>query len=251
MIVLPRSRLVQLRVENRESGDDCAEPVRLPAGSFSDWLRGAEASLRSRTAGVEVPCVSCRGCCRSSMFIHVGPEEKETIRWIPRALLFPAPGLPEGHLLMGYDDRGQCPMLVDSKCSIYEHRPQTCRDYDCRLLAATGVPADEHRQPEIAQRVAEWVFAYETDEERAEHTALQRAAAFLENNRGLFPEGSLPGQPGPLAALAVRVYRVVANMTDEAHNSAAVPPDAAIAQAIMTMLNGAEDASGSTPDGDC
>jgi Fe-S-cluster containining protein len=185
------------------------------------------------------------------MFIHVGPEEKETIRWIPRALLFPAPGLPEGHLLMGYDDRGQCPMLVDSKCSIYEHRPQTCRDYDCRLLAATGVPADEHRQPEIAQRVAEWVFAYETDEERAEHTALQRAAAFLENNRGLFPEGSLPGQPGPLAALAVRVYRVVANMTDEAHNSAAVPPDAAIAQAIMTMLNGAEDASGSTPDGDC
>jgi Fe-S-cluster containining protein len=87
------------------------------------------------------------------MFIHVKPDEEETLRRIPRALLFPAPGLPKGHVLMGYGDNGQCPMLIDGERSIYEHRPQTCRDYDCRIFAATGVPVDEHTQSEISQRV--------------------------------------------------------------------------------------------------
>ena len=30
---------------------------------------------------------------------------------------------------MGYDERGHCPMLVDGDCSIYDHRPRTCRMY--------------------------------------------------------------------------------------------------------------------------
>ncbi len=64
------------------------------------------------------------------MFVHIKPDETQTLRRIPRALLFPAPGLPKGHRVMGYDDRGYCPMLVDDKCSIYEDRPQACRTYD-------------------------------------------------------------------------------------------------------------------------
>ena len=81
------------------------------------------------------------------MFIHIQPEETQTLQRIPRALLFPAPGLPKGHVLMGYCDKGQCPMLVDNQCSIYEHRPQTCRDYDCRVFAATGISVDQ--QPSL------------------------------------------------------------------------------------------------------
>jgi hypothetical protein len=129
---------------------------------------------------------------------------------------------------MGYGDSGQCPMLVDGECSIYEHRPQTCRDYDCRIFAATGVPLDEKTQSEISQRVNQWVFSYATEEDRAEHTALQKATAFLRANRNLFPEGSLPNQPGPLAAIAVRIYRLFTN-----HGA---QPDAAIVHAIMTAL---------------
>ena len=30
-------------------------------------------------------------------------------------------------------------MLVDGRCSIYEHRPRTCRTYDCRIFTATGL----------------------------------------------------------------------------------------------------------------
>jgi Fe-S-cluster containining protein len=171
------------------------------------------------------------------MFIHIKPEETQTIQRIPRALLFPAPGLPKGHVLMGYSDKGHCPMLIDNKCSIYDYRPQTCRDYDCRVFAATGVPVDRQTQPEIAHRVNEWVFGYGTEESREEHSTLQKAAAFLLENRDLFPQGSLPSQPSQLAAVAVRIYRLFADMTAWTHDRASAVPDAAIAHAIMTALS--------------
>lgn len=151
------------------------------------------------------------------MFIHIGPGEVETIRRIPRALLFPAPGLPKGHVLMGYGDRGECPMLVDGECSIYEFRPRTCRDYDCRVFAATGVAVEEHSQPEIAERVRAWRFRYDNGA-RSLEAALRRAAAFLKDQRDTFPAGSLPVQPGALAATAVRIAEFFtapfANLTD-------------------------------------
>jgi len=213
------------------------EPVGVPAGNFSEWLRGAEVSLRSGKGGTAVPCGDCTACCRSSMFIHIKPEETQTIQRIPRALLFPAPGLPEGHVLMGYSDNGHCPMLVDNKCSIYEYRPQTCRSYDCRVFTATGVPVDQQIQSEIAHRVNAWVFNYESEESRKEHMVLKDAAAFLRKNGDLFPHGSLPTHPAQLAALAVRIYSVFADATAKMNNGASAMSDAVIAQAIMTALN--------------
>lgn len=38
---------------------------------------------------------------------------------IPAELLFPAPGLPKGHVLLGYDANGHCPMLAEGGCSIF------------------------------------------------------------------------------------------------------------------------------------
>jgi uncharacterized protein len=204
-------------------------PIRVPAGKFSEWLRDTEASLRSGKDGTAVPCGTCTACCRSSLFIHIKPEEAQTIQRIPRALLFPAPGLPKGHVLMGYSDKGHCPMLVDNKCSIYEYRPQTCRSYDCRVFAATDVPVDQQTQADIAERVKAWVFDYENEESRKDHGIVKDAAAFLQKNGDLFPPGSLPAQPGQLAALAVQIYRLFADTT--------AMPDAAIAHAIMTALN--------------
>jgi len=90
-----------------------------------------------------VPCGSCTACCTSSQFIHIAPDEVDPLGVIPRDVLFPAPRLPVGHVLMGYDDNGHCPMLVDGACSIYEHRPRTCRTYDCRAFAASGLELDD------------------------------------------------------------------------------------------------------------
>src|ERR1700742_1305601 len=73
------------------------------AGEFSQWLRDAESSLDSKSNFPPVPCGSCTACCRSSMFVHIASEETRTVQRIPRGLLFPAPGFPKGHLLMGYN----------------------------------------------------------------------------------------------------------------------------------------------------
>ena len=205
----------------------------VPAGEFSAWLSCTEASLRSGDGGADVPCGACRGCCRSSMFIHIRPEETQTLRRIPRALLFPAPGLPKGHVLMGYGDQGQCPMFVNNQCSIYEDRPQTCRDYDCRVFAATGVSVNCEAQAEIANGVKAWAFTYEREESREEHRMVKAAAAFLERNRDLFPPGSLPGYPVQLAALAVRICRLFSDQATRMQEAGSAVSDAAMVKAIL------------------
>ena len=84
----------------------------LPAGGFSTWLRRTRDAQVDDT-GADVPCGECIACCRSSYFIHVAPEEIQTLARIPGELLFPAAGLPKGNVVMGYDENGCCPMLRD------------------------------------------------------------------------------------------------------------------------------------------
>ena len=130
---------------------DMAEQQDLPAGEFSSWLRRTRSALVEES-GADVPCGECNACCRSSYFIHIRPEETRTLSRIPKKLLFPAPGLPKGNVLLGYDEHGRCPMLIDDKCSIYEHRPQTCRNYDCRIFSAAGIAAGDDDKALITQR---------------------------------------------------------------------------------------------------
>ena len=146
------------------------------AGSFAAWARDAQAVLR--TGGTSaVPCDGCTACCRSSQFVHIAPDEADTLAHVPKPLLFPAPGLPAGHVLLGYDERGHCPMLVDDRCSIYAHRPRACRTYDCRVFAATDTELDA--KPLVAQRVTHWRFDIDTDADRASAGAIRAAHAFL------------------------------------------------------------------------
>src|SRR5438132_4065940 len=150
----------------------------LPAGDFSSWLRGMEAALRGEAAA-DVPCDGCTACCTSSQFVHIGPDESDTLAHIPSELLFPAPRRPDGHLLLGYDEDGHCPMLIDGCCSIYEHRPRTCRTYDCRIFAAVGldVDAEDPRKAPIALRAQRWRFSFPTDDDRQRHNAVRAAVA--------------------------------------------------------------------------
>lgn len=163
----------------------------LAAGDFSVWLGEMQAAIRGERDS-EVPCGTCTACCTSSQFIHIGPEETDTLAHIPGELLFPAPRLPAGHVLMGYDQRGHCPMLVDGKCSIYEHRPRTCRTYDCRVFPAAGVEPDDDK-PEIAAQTRRWRFRIQTDDERAQHDAVRAAAKYLGEHPDAFPSGASPG----------------------------------------------------------
>ncbi len=208
------------------------ETADLPAGEFSSWLREARQVQRHKDMGVEVPCGQCNSCCRSSMFIHVAPAETQTLARIPKALLFPAPGMPKGHQLMGYNERGQCPMLVNDRCSIYEHRPQTCRNYDCRVFAATRIELDPSA---VGERVRRWKFVFGDDKARREHAAVCAAAQYLLEHRRSFPAGALPSHPAQLAALALRVYDVFCKLDEEGGNGER-PPSHQIMQAVMDAL---------------
>ena len=215
----------------------------LPAGEFASWLRQARDSLRSPGVGMNVPCGECIACCRASLFIHIRPGETQTLARIPKELLFPVPGLPKGHVLMGYNERGECPMLQDGRCSIYEHRPFTCREFDCRVLAAAGVELNEPAQAEIAARARRWKFEFGGDEARSESAAVRAAAKYLHENREHFPSGSLPANPTQLAALAIKVYEVfVGSLRDESDPHDNRPPTAhpQIVHAILATLESFE-----------
>jgi uncharacterized protein len=151
-------------------------PPDFAAGNFSSWLD--EMRVAIRTGGVvDVACGGCTACCTSSQFVHVGPDETDALAHIPPELLFPAPGLPDGHVVLGYDERGHCPMLVDGRCSIYEHRPRTCRAYDCRIFAATGldVDAEDDRKAPIARQARRWRFTFPTADDRRRQGAVRAA----------------------------------------------------------------------------
>jgi uncharacterized protein len=185
--------------------DDAGEARELPAGAFSAWVAGMQAAIRGGQ-GSDVPCAGCTACCTSSQFIHIGPDETDTLAHIPAALLFPAPRRPRGQVLMGYDERGHCPMLIDNACSIYEHRPQTCRTYDCRIFPAADVDVDDDAKSAIADRARQWRFSHPTPDDRTRHQAVRAAAAFVHQREAALPDAVVPANATQLAVLAIELH---------------------------------------------
>ncbi|HKA03180.1 MAG TPA: YkgJ family cysteine cluster protein [Acidimicrobiales bacterium] len=181
-----------------------ADHTDLPAGDFSRWLAAMTAALRGERAA-EVPCNGCTACCTASQFVLIEPDETDTLAHIPSELLFPAPRRP-GHVLLGYDERGHCPMLVAGRCTIYAHRPRACRTYDCRVLPAAGLTVDGPEKSELARRVGRWRFRYDDAESRQRHDAVRAAAAYLLHHAAELPPDAVPTNEAPLAALAVELH---------------------------------------------
>jgi hypothetical protein len=215
------------------------EDQELFAGDFAEWLEEAEGAIR-RGASSDVPCDGCTACCRSSQFIHIGPDEADARAHVPPELLFAAPGLPPGYVLMGYDERGHCPMLVDDRCSIYEHRPRTCRTYDCRVIAAAGVDldADQHL---IAERTARWRFAFASPTDTVRGEAVRAAAAFVVEHRDALPAGAVPSNPTQLAVLAVDVHEVFVDADGPAGRPVVRRPELTeVAVALVDRIGGGD-----------
>jgi hypothetical protein len=146
--------------------------------------------------------------------------------------MFAAPGLPKGHVLLGYDKNGHCPMFVDNTCSIYESRPQTCRNYDCRIFPATGLTAGSDK-PLIAQRAGRWKFAFPTTQDHKHFSALRAAAKFLREHAGAFPPGFVPNNPTQQAVVAIKVYEVFLNSADDTEDGARAARTHEIVEAII------------------
>jgi uncharacterized protein len=181
------------------------EPARsheapIAAGDLSAWLGRMRGALRGE-GDSDVPCGECTACCSSAQFVAIGPEESETLRHIPAELLVSAPFMPPGHVLLGHDEHGRCPMLVDGRCSIYDHRPRTCRTYDCRVLAATGL--EPRGKPLIARQIRRWSFSHPTAADQVEAEALQAAARYLADRAAELPPAAVPVDVTQRAVLAV------------------------------------------------
>lgn len=84
----------------------------------------------------EVPCGSCTLCCQV-LSPYLTPEEVASGLY-PISLIQPSAAQlfdnPEiGPIVALYrKPEGGCSMFVDGKCSIYDHRPLACRQFDCR-----------------------------------------------------------------------------------------------------------------------
>jgi hypothetical protein len=164
-------------------------------------------------ADADVPCAGCTACCASSRFVHIEPDEVDALARIPHELLFPAPHRPEGHLVLGYDERGRCPMLGDDGCSIYAHRPRTCRTFDCRVFAAAGIDPDDEGSA-VAQRARRWRFDTPSDGDRQELASVRVAAtAFIAERR-------------PPTEVALRAVEVALSRRLGSAPSSEPPPDA-------------------------
>ena len=207
----------------------------LVAGDFSAWLRGMQAALRGDGES-DVPCGECTACCQASQFVHITPDEADTLAHIPAELVFPAPMMPAGHVLMGYDEHGRCPMLTDEGCSIYEHRPRTCRTYDCRVFPAAGVDVTAPEQQGIAERTRRWRFEHPHAFDRLQHEAVRAAAAFVERHREELPAS--PPNPTQLAVAAVRVHDTFLCLDAETSEVTLAHPD--LEEVAVALRRGVE-----------
>lgn len=173
------------------------------AGSFGQWLATMRAVLRGERIA-DVPCGDCIGCCISSYPIPLRPEDVRARAEVPEQYLL-GQAQQGQRWLMGFREDGSCPFMNGRACGIYEDRPQTCRDYDCRIYAATGLVPDGQR-PVIERRVGQWRFTFPSEEELADAAALRRAAQFIRAHAALFPAGMRAGSATAAAVLAVKTY---------------------------------------------
>jgi Fe-S-cluster containining protein len=205
----------------------------LAAGDFAAWVADMQRALRGQ-GSTQVPCGSCTACCTSSQFVHIGPDETATLAHIPSGLLFPAPRLPRGHVLLGYDKHGHCPLVRDNGCSIYEHRPKACRTYDCRVFPATGTRVDGPDKARLAEQAQRWRFSFANQADRAKHQAACAAATFLVEHAKELPEGAVPSTAAELAVLALGIHDLFLRV--EQPRVPVVEPDMNMVRRRLTSL---------------
>jgi len=177
--------------------------ARVAAGAFGEWLAAMRGVLRGEQ-DADVPCGSCVGCCISSYPIPLRPEDELARAQVPEQWLL-GPARAGERWLMGFREDGSCPFMNDKSCSIYAGRPQTCRDYDCRIYTAAGLQPDGER-PVIAERVSAWEFGFSSEQEKADADAVRQAAQFIRANQALFPSAMRAGSATAAAVLAVKTY---------------------------------------------
>ncbi len=133
-------------------------------------------------------------------------------------------------------------MLIDDRCSIYEHRPKTCRVYDCRVFPATGLEPDEQKVA-LTRQVQRWRFSFPTAADRVQLDAVRAAATFLRDRQDVLPDDAVPTNATQLAVLAVDMHDVFLHRGETTDEIAVVDPDPRAVRVELTRRRRARDAT--------
>jgi uncharacterized protein len=204
----------------------------LDASDFATWKREMQSAIRGNGES-DVACDTCTACCTSSQFVHIAPSETDALAHIPKQLLFRAPNMERGHVLLGYNELGHCPMLVNNRCSIYAHRPRTCRTYDCRIFAAADVIVEEQDKQLIAQQAVRWQFTYSSDSGRMEQAAIAAAAEFLRVRKNELEKA--PTTSTQRAVLAFEIHELFLGTNDAGVRSVVQPSVDVVSQMLAKL----------------
>lgn len=110
-------------------------------------------SYYSDDADSDVPCGTCTRCCEL-LAPMLTPDEISSGRY-PLSFTNPTPDQrrinPDSDIVVTLYRRptGGCGMFIDGRCSIYDHRPQACRQFDCRKGHYPGLI--EHAKEKFGQ----------------------------------------------------------------------------------------------------
>lgn len=87
------------------------------------FFRGREESTMELG---NVPCNGCTLCCRGDAILLL-PGDSDDYQTEPHSLT--------GQRMLARKPNGHCIYLGAAGCTIYDRRPQLCREFDCRGLA--------------------------------------------------------------------------------------------------------------------
>ena len=205
-----------------------------PVGFLHGWIAPG---ARTRNTGVPA--------CHAATARPAAPRRTSSVSrqknpkpsdGFPKEYLLPVPRLAKGHVVLGHDERGCCPMLVVGRCSIYEHRPHTCRIFDCRAFSAAGIEAGDHDRERVNQRIHRWRFSHPAARDCKEHCAVQAAAKFLREHTDRFPEGFVPSNPAQLATLSIKVFDVFIDFSGAGGGPSSAPADLNVVRAVIASM---------------
>jgi len=71
----------------------------------------------------DVPCNGCTACCRGERVILAhGIDDPSKYWWVPSDL----------GMVLAHKPNGECVYLTASGCTIHDHAPYACQQFDCR-----------------------------------------------------------------------------------------------------------------------
>ena len=148
----------------------------LAAGEFSAWLTAMQAALRGER-DADVPCDGCTACCTSSQFVHIEPDETDTLAHIPRPA--PVPGSPAARgatCCSATTSTGAARCWSTAGARSTSTGPGRAAPTTAGCSRRRGWTAD---QPAVARRAQRWRFAHPSPTDREQHEAVRAAAVVL------------------------------------------------------------------------